>query len=102
MNTHGDFLGGEITCDRFLTLYDNVPWKHTLDGRESDPEECEFLSRHSRRIQIHLDLANDILSRLCSGKDQGEDAYIELGRFGSKGTMPRIQEFVKTRFKPLH
>ena len=88
---------GEITFERFLVLYDNFPWKYALDGHESDQEERDLLLRHSRRVKIHLDLASDILSRLCSEEDQDKIAYIEAGRFGSKGAMPRIQEFVKMR-----
>jgi hypothetical protein len=91
---------GVIGFQEFLSSYADFPLVYALDGHESDSEERTLLERHAARVHVHLDFADEILFHLCSEDDQDKKDYIQAGRFGSKGAMPRIRDFVHRRLSP--
>jgi hypothetical protein len=73
----------DITFEHFCEKYNNYWSFYALDGHESDDEEREILDRYEDRIELHRQIAFDVLGPLCAEEDAVKDVYIQAGRFGS-------------------
>jgi hypothetical protein len=83
---------GELSLEKFLREYNDLPFAHALDGHESGPDEREVLSRHAKRIEFHFGVMT-LLSRLCSEEEAKNPLYIKAGRIPPSVAQRRLKAF---------
>lgn len=70
---------GELSFADFSAQYGSLYWSAALDGRESDEIGLALLRKYSDRIALHPELAETVLTRVCSAADAERDEYRKSG-----------------------
>ena len=82
---------GTLSFWDFCAAYDNFYWVYALDGHESDPAGLTVLDKFAARIAPHQELAETVLSHVCSDTDADKGSYGRAGRFGPGEAIVRLK-----------
>ena len=89
-----DCASGKLEFWKFCESYNNFFYYFALDGHESDEEEMAFLEKYESRILYHEQVAEEVLSKVCSDGDAGKSDYLKCGRFGSTVAVEKLSVIV--------
>jgi hypothetical protein len=78
-----DCADGKLEFWQFVKLYDNFYHSYALDGHETNGVNHPLLKKHSKEIQFHKSIYDQVLSVVCSDSDANDLAYIKAGRISS-------------------
>jgi hypothetical protein len=90
-------LCGELLFNDFVDAYGSFWDAFALDGHESDAAHRQLLVKLEARIALHREIAEQVLSKLCSDVDATDPRYIQAGRYGSAVGFQRLS-IVAQRF----
>jgi hypothetical protein len=74
---------GELPFTEFVKQYDSFYPRYALDGHEASPAELEILHRHARRVALHREVWEEVLTRMV------RDEFIQDDRAPSAFITPR-------------
>jgi hypothetical protein len=82
---------GRISFAQFLEQYDNFYTTYGLDGHHSSDKERELLIHFERRIALHREIWEQVLSRVCADDEAKNPDFTAAGFFGSSEATIRLR-----------
>jgi hypothetical protein len=83
-------LSGALPFNDFVDAYGSFWDEYALDGHESDTAHRQLLVSLEVRIALHREIAEQVMSRLCSDADATDSRFIQAGRYGSAVAFQRL------------
>ena len=83
---------GRISFAQFLELYDNFYMTYALEGQYASDDARELLVHYERRIAIHREIWEQILTRVCGDEEARNPDFIAAGYIGSREATVRLRQ----------
>ncbi|NMP32555.1 hypothetical protein HII17_13395 [Thalassotalea sp. M1531] len=91
-----DCADGKLDFWQFVKLYDNFYHSYALDGHEANGVNHKLLQKHSREIEFHKAIYDQVLSIVCSDSDANNLAYIKAGRISSTEAQKIVKQLCES------
>jgi len=91
-----DCAHGKLEFWQFVKLYDNFYHSYALDGHEANGVNCKLHKKHSKEIEFHKAIYDQVLAVVYSDTDANNLAYVKSDRISSVEAHKILKQLCKS------